>query len=299
MLTHALLLLPVDITIWKKANNGPPSGIWPDDGVIVTNTDTLTFCLTGTSQPNYSLPAGQPVWKYRQLLMSGTYGAWQQFGTGTKFDYTPSTSGIFQVEAVFFGDDADAPKYVRKQDELKTSNGPMGPGKKGDPDEIGVCDTQMQISIRNEANNYLGSTAYASNVTIPAEYGFSGFGTTGNAIIRCNIFVAHRCCAVGATVPAINGIFHSYPPLANQWAGATSTSHIPGVFSTSITGWPLLSNSFPQPGYVIAHPDTSDAGHCAITDYDGGGIGAGVSGSVNKNYPDFYDGTSGIRTYKP
>ncbi len=220
--------------------------------------------------------------------------------SGPKFDWTPTTSGIFQVEAVFFSDDANAVKYVRKQDELKTSNGPMGPGKKGDPDSLGICDTQMQVNIRNEADRYLGSVAYASNVTISPEYGFSGFGTTGNAIIRCNIFVAHRCCAVGATVPVINGGVNNYPPLANQWAGIKSTSHIPFNFSTVIAGWPLLSgDSFPQPGYVIAHPDASDAGHCAIIDYDGGGIGAGVSGTVNKQYPDFYDGTSGMRTYRP
>jgi hypothetical protein len=217
------------------------------------------------------------------------------------FNYTTTTSGIFQVEAVFFGDDADAVNYVRKVDELKTSNGYMGPGRKGQPDSFGVCDTQTQINIRNEANGYLGSTAYASTVTIPAEYGFSGFGTTRNAIIRCNIFVAHRCCAVGATVPAINGVFHSYPPLANQWAGVMSTSHIPfSSFTTAITGWPLLSGtSYPQPGFIIAHPDPSDAGHCAIIDYDGGGIGAGVSGTVNKNFQYFYDGTSGTRTYQP
>jgi hypothetical protein len=42
------------------------------------------------------------------------------------------------------------------------------------------------------------------------------------------------------------------------------------------------------------------AGHCAIIDDDGGGIGAGSdSGTVNKNYLDFYDNTSGCRIYQP
>jgi len=300
----ALLLLPVDINIWKAGTAGPP-GPWPNNGVVVTDTDTLTFCLTGTSQPNYPLPTGQPVWNYRQLMMSGSYTGWQQFGTGTKFDYPPTTSGIFQVEAVFFGDTNNAAYYVRKQDELKTSDGYMGPGRMGQPDSFGVCDTQIQINIRNEANSYLGSTAYAENVTVPAEFGFSAYGTAGNAIIRCNLFVADCSCAVSATVPAINGIFHHYPPVANQWAGVQSTSHVAGYFTTGIAWWPLLSagtlpnGEFPQPGFIIAHPDTSDAGHCAIIDYDGGGIGAGVSGTVNKNYKYFYDGTSAVRTYQP
>jgi hypothetical protein len=293
-------LVPVDINIWKTSDAGPPNGTIPNTGVVVTKGDSITICIDGTSQNPPSIATGQPVWKSRQLKGDGSYTDWQQFGTGPRFNFTTTTSGIFQVEAVFFADDAHAVKYVRKRDELKTSNGPMGPGKKGDPDAFGVCDTQMQVSIRNEADRYLGSPAYASTVTIPPEYGFSGFGITGNAVIRCNIFVAHRCCAVGATVPAINGVFHSYPPLANQWAGVESTSHIPFNFSTAISGWPILSaGTYPQPGFIIAHPVPSDAGHCAIIDYDGGGIGAGVSGTVNKNYPDFYDGTSRMRTYQP
>ena len=37
----------------------------------------------------------------------------------------------------------------------------------------------------------------------------------------------------------------------------------------------------------------------AIIDYDGGGITSGGSGTVNKNYMDFYDGTSRYRQYSP
>jgi hypothetical protein len=303
---HAMLLVPASISIKKQGDNAPPT-----DGVIVKKGDTLTINLNGNNQSSTALFAGQPAWKYQQLKPDGTYTDWQAFGTGgtgSQFDYITTTSGIFQVEVVFFGDDAKAVKYVRKKDELKTSNGYMGPGRKGAPDSFGVCDTQKQIDIRNEAKRYLGSPAYASNMLVPAEYGFAAYLAIPTGI-RCNIFVAHRCCAVGATVPAINyglGLtsgnpgLNSYPPSANQWAGIESTSHIPLNFTTVITGWPLLStDTFPQPGFVIAHPDSGDAGHCAIIDYDGASIGAGVSGTVNKNYLNFWDGTSRLRQYQP
>ena len=296
-----VLLLPVDIAVRKKGTAAAP-----DDGLIVKKGDVLEIALAPSWFDQDKQFDNLITWQFRQLKSDGTYTGWAAFstdGNGTKFEYTTDTGGVFQFKAIISvtGQQQEY-QYLRKKDELKTSSGYMGPGRKGQPDAVGVCDTQKQIDIRNEAKRYLGSPAYASDVSVPAEYGFSAFGTTGNAIIRCNIFVAHRCCAVGATVPAINGVFHDYPPLANQWAGVQSTSHIPFNFTTAITGWPLLSaDTYPQPGFIIAHPDPEDAGHCAIIDYDGGGggIGAGTSGTVNKNYREFYDGTSRCRQYQP
>jgi hypothetical protein len=289
--TFTVQAIPVDITIKKQGDNDPPA-----TGVDVKKGDTLSISLFGNSETPITTGPSQPTWKYRQMKSDGTYTDWQLFGAtgvGAVFDYTTSKSGIFQVEAVFYGNDANAAKYVRKKDES-----PLGRGLKGQPDSFGVCDTQTQLNIRNEALSFLGSTAYRSDKIVPAQYGFSMFGTNKNEVMRCNIFVAHRCCAVGATVPAINGIFHDYPPTANQWAGVESASHI--YFTTAISGWPLLgSNTFPQPGWIIAHPDASDAGHCAIIDYDGGGIGSGMTGTVNKNYEEFYDGTSRYRSFTP
>jgi hypothetical protein len=299
------LLVPVDITIKKDGDTAPPT-----DGVIVKKGDTLSIGLNGSDQSNATIFTGQPVWKYRQLKPDGTYTDWTPFGDsgiGSQFSYTTTTSGIFQVEAVFFGDDANAVKYLRKKDELKTSSGSMGPGRKGQPDSFGVCDTQKQIDIRNEAKRYLGSPAYGSDTPVPPEFGFSGFGTEGNARVRCNIFVAHRCCAVGATVPAINGngITSFYPPLANQWAGIQNCRPFP-LNPIDISGptydidhWSAASLVNPQPGFIIAHPIPDDAGHCGIIDYDGGGIGAGSSYpfTINKKY-EFYDGTSRWRQYQ-
>ncbi len=45
-LSHALLLVPVDVTIWNKANDGPPTGVRPNDGVIVTVLTPLRLALT-------------------------------------------------------------------------------------------------------------------------------------------------------------------------------------------------------------------------------------------------------------
>ena len=65
--------------------------------------------------------------------------------------------------------------------------GYMGPGRKDKPDSFGVCDTQKQVDIRNEALVYLGSPAYDPSAGVPAEYSFSAFppnpgGTTCNIL---------------------------------------------------------------------------------------------------------------------
>ena len=105
----------------------------------------------------------------------------------------------------------------------------------------------------------------------------------------------------GASVPAINGYDFDYPPLANQWAATMDSKWwVPG-FQTDISSWALLStdSGLLQPGWMIAYPRVDDAGHVAITDYDGEGIGAGQSGTVNKRFKKFWDGTSRVRAYEP
>jgi hypothetical protein len=171
----------------------------------------------------------------------------------------------------------------------------MGPGKKGDPDSFAVCTTEYQVAICKKAGTWLGSADYSPDSGVPAKYNFSAFPAGSDT---CNIFVAHVACSATAFVPAINGIRHSYPPVANQWAGTLTTSFT--SFSNEIPGWLLKpAAAYPEPGFIIAHPSTTPTGegHCAIIDYDGGGIGAGTSGTVNKNYPYFWDGTSRYRTY--
>lgn len=305
-------LLPVDITVRKKSEADAP-----ETGLVVKKGEVVTFDINGPAPASdFPLPANTVKWKTKQLKSDGTYTGWTDVpGEGPELDFTTNTSGIFQAKAVLTvagGQPQDLP-LVRMKDELKTSNGYMGPGRKGQPDAFGVCDTQKQVDIQAEAKRYFGSPAYGPTTSVPAEYGFGAYPATGNSIIRCNIFVAHRCCAVGATVPAINGngFTSFYPPLANQWAGIEDcTPHweqvynltfgVPWLPTTNISGWPILATTAnPQPGYIIAHPQPGDAGHCAIIDYDGGGIGAGTSGTVNKNYPDFYDGTSRFRLYQP
>lgn len=70
--------------------------------------------------------------------------------------------------------------------------------------------------------------------------------------------------------------------------------------TTDIDNWTLLTTPYPQPGFIVGHPSASGPGHVGIVDYDGHGIGAGsVSGTVNKKYGLFLDGTSGFRKYEP
>jgi len=249
----------------------------------VQNGENITISLSGTSPPSYPLPSGQPVWKYRQMQFDASYGPWQEIGVGPKFNFTSNTSGVFQVEAVFFGDDADAIDYVRKHDELDGAI-KYGRGKTGDPDCVGVADTTTQVAVRNAAQLQMANPAYSFQAAL---------APVGPNSSKCNLFVAQQATAAGATVPNINWtvnhaspyippVMHA-PPVANQWAGVQ-----PG----NITGWTLLpQNTPPQPGFVVAHPSavtgaaTAGMGHCGILDYDGVGIAAGSSFGVSKMYP--------------
>jgi hypothetical protein len=284
----ALLLLPADITIWKQGDAGPPI-----DGVIAQSGTTLIVSLSGTSPAPYPLPSSQPVWKYRQLKRDGSFADWQQFGTGTKFNYTASTSGIFQIEAVFFGDDAHAVTYVRKRDEPNATDS-LGRYndiyRTGQPDYIGIADSAKQIGAREAAHSNLGSTAYAFSSTLQL---YSGGPILKNGDNKCNAFVYHKASDGGEIVPLINGHYLTgqYPPVAFDWWD--SNKYIPN--------WTRLPDSaFPQPGYVVCGPDGHATavhrwGHCGILDYDGAWIQAGHN-TVNK-YPQL--STAQVKPYQP
>jgi hypothetical protein len=285
-------LLPVDVAVRKKGE------AISTNGILIKKGEVIEVALAESWFDQQKQFENMISWEFRQRNSDGSYDEWDGFWPdckGTKFETTMATSGIFQIRALITNNGEHY--YARKMDE-KIGRLAYGPGKKGDPDCIGVCDTQIQIDICREAQKFYGSEAYAASNVLPAQYGFPAYPTSGNSIIRCNIFVAHRATAAGAVVPKINGYFNEYPPLANEWAGLEDTG-APGI-PTYISHWKLsVTSDKPQPGWIIAHPKPGDAGHCAITDYDGEGIGSGESGTVNKNYIEFWDGTTGIRQYDP
>ncbi len=287
-------IIPVEVTIRKKGESVP------ENGVLAKTGDVLEFALSPALFDTEKLLESKIYWLHRELQANATYGPWTYFGVngrGTKFEQSMALGGIYQIKAEFIDGSAEY-LYTRKKDE-KTGGFAYGPGKKGDPDRIGICDKQIQINICREAQTFYGSEVYSMQFVLPAQYGFPEYPNSGNSIIRCNIFVAHRATAAGAFVPKINGFFNEYPPLANEWAGIEDTSIFPGN-PNYIQSWPILPIAEnPQPGWVIAHPNPSDAGHCAIIDYDGEGIGAGISGTVNKDYNEFWDGSSRYRNHNP
>jgi hypothetical protein len=278
----------------------------PTNGVLVKTGESVMFSAN-IFPSNIPLPIGEPRWYYQQRQGDGSWSGWISFGeaaTGSQYTHITAMGGIFRVKArLSIGSTTLEKIYERKKNEY-IDNPPVGLehwygfGKIGDPDTYGVADTQIQIDLCREAQTFLGSDMYASWHVLPALYGFPEYPIAGNSVIRCNIFVAHRGVAAGAVVPHINGFFNEYPPLANEWAGIEDTSIWPGD-PTHIEGWPLLPPlTAPQPGWIIAHPDLQDAGHCGIMDYDGEGIGAGsTSGGVTKKFLEFWDGTSRLRSY--
>ena len=263
-------------------------------GLIATNGTEITM-HTGIYPDSYIPLAGEPKWMYQRRKRDGTWDNRTSFGDdayGTTFTHTMDLSGIFRVKAVLHLTESMAIErlFTRKVDEY-----PHGLGEAGDPDAFGIADTPIQLAIVTAARSRLGSSDCAELATLPAAWGFAAFPADSD---KCNIFVAHMAMEAGATVPAINGIIHDYPPTANQWAGTADThSFEPGV-QTDIDHWELETSPYPQPGFIVAHPTPDGPGHVGIVDYDGEGIAAGVA-TVNRNYTVFWDGTSGLRRYAP
>ena len=281
----AMLLLPVEIAVRKKGTTTAP-----DDGLIVKKGDILEIALA----PSWFDQAKQfetlITWQYQQLKSDGTYTDWAAFGPdgkGTKFEYTTTSGGVFQVKAIVaVSGEQQEYKLLRKIDDVRNGE-KVGFGKKGQPDAFGVVDTDIQIAIRHSAQINLGSHAYdKSTEWLPA------FPKDKD---KCNLFVAHKATDAGATVPWINGNnpFVPYPPTANQWAG-TDPKNIPN--------WVLLPvETMPQPGFVVSEPNELGSGHCGILDYDGWGIAAGTYFHVSKLYNFFQTGptTGRQRKYSP
>jgi hypothetical protein len=269
--TKQALLVPVQIEARKQGTTAAP-----ETGLLVKKGDVLEFALAPQFFDTEDNFESLITWQYRQLKSDGTYTGWTDFGsngTGTKFQHTTTESGIFQIKVTV--QNAREHFHVRRKSDPHTSGDHEL--KKGDPDSIGVADTQIQIDIVAAARTDLGSTAYAVNVA----NGFFEEGTN-----KCNLFVAEKAQAAGATVPFINFEIlplppHSLPPVANQWAGIAPDAKHPAY---TIANWDLLSDSaFPQPGLIVASgSETWSPGHAGIVDYDGRWISAGPA-NVNRN----------------
>jgi hypothetical protein len=268
------------------------------DGLVVKKGDSVIM-KANILPSTYTPPTGEPKWYYQRLKSNGSWEPWTIFGTaasGKSYTHITTLNGIFRVKAVL----SEGGVVIGEKVYLRTSDEAYGYGKVGHTNAFGVADTQMQIDIRNAAKDFLGSVAYRPAVAVPPQYGFDEVPAGAN---KCNIFVAHRAVQSGAVVPLTGGNLGEYAPSADQWAGVDDTHPLlPLGLQTDIGSWTLLATpTYPEPGFIVAHPDPAPdrSGHVGIVDHDGQGIAAGTSGTVNKKYPPFLDGTSGFRKYEP
>ena len=269
-------LLPVQIEVRKQGTTKAP-----DDGLLVKKGDVLQFALASQFFDTDDNFESLITWQQRQLKGDGTYTEWANISaqaTGTKFEHTTAAGGIFQIKAIITN--GGEHEYKRKKDAPHGTNsrGAYNEAvlKKDKAEFVGVVDDQWQISLRDNAKGFLGSTAYAQAGHIDIYTG--GPDTTGAN--KCNIFVYHRCNAVGLTVPMktyfslrkLSNI--SVPPLANDWANS----------GYAIPSWVFLGNgSMPQPGMVVIRMGTAGfSGHMGILNYDGSWINAGKN-DVNQS----------------
>jgi hypothetical protein len=279
----------------------------PDKGLLVLPGSILDFRCTDFT--DFPIPANQMVWQVCRRMMDGSWTEWSPVSTGNTqgsyFSASFSQAGIYKVQVWMIT--ADYPVnvqktfgFARRVSEVE-GNLVYGPGKAGFTDCVGVAQSLKEYAFLLEARNFLASTAYDPEFTLPAQYGFPAYPNEGASTDRCNIFVAHRGVAAGLNIPKINGYFFEYPPIANQWSGVSDSKWWTPVFDSDIDDWNLWQNIelfTMKPGMIIATPNQGGIGHCAIVDYDGEGIGAGSSGTVNKNYPFFIEeGGPRFRSY--
>jgi hypothetical protein len=204
------------------------------------------------------------------LKTNGSYTPWNyaagNYYGNQAFVHT-SEGGIYQIRVIASAESGSDERYYVWQEDEDTE---IGLNKKGNLKAFGVCDEQWQIELRNCAKSYLGSTAYAKDEYLPAQYGYPEY-PKGDVSFKCNIFVAHMCAMRNIVVPGIRGIFRNYPPLANDWANPLCV----------IDYW-VIEDNFSQPGFVVANFG-KNMGHVGIMDFDGCAISAGGL-NVNRRF---------------
>lgn len=265
------LIAPVRVTVTKTGTIQPQN-----KPLCIVAGEQVTAKVEVAGYPGLEFWDGPDWWYRKQLDGRGdsdtSWSYWYPLpSSGTSVDWTPP-SGIYQIRATMFNgiDEFSTVLYAH------TTHPYRIPGtnkildiaaKKGSLRSFGVCSTAAQKATVDSAELWMGSTAYAPDVDIPAQYGFSLFRSAST----CNIFVAHRACAGGQTVPVMHGTwpYSAWPPVALDW------------YSNPVTGWSFIGP--PEPGMIVSW-SLGSTGHTAIMSASGQGIGSGVSGTVNKNY---------------
>ena len=168
----------------------------PSTGVLVKTGDVLDIKLQDGSSISNNL-----VWYYRQLNRDGTFTTWTDFGAqghANEFLYTTQAGGIYQIKAVYTGGTGSNEFiYVRSQNAAHASDsgGLYNPiYNKGQPDYVGVADTDIQIAVRQQALINLGNSAYAQSSNLVVQ----GSTVIGSGTNKCNIFVYHKASDAGA-----------------------------------------------------------------------------------------------------
>ncbi len=223
-------------------------------------------------------------WQTARRRTRDGYDPWRlRLSGGTSEDLPMDAAGVFALRArTVCATQSNEVEYVHGVSELS------GPCKKGMRNHIGVSTSSAMLALRNAALAQMGNERYGRDRSLSAR---NGFATVQKGKWKCNAFVADLAISVGLPVPIqhTTGNFwlfeRHYPPIANEWASA-------GV---EIEGWTYW-DTYPVPGFVVAHPNPGSLGHVGVVDYDGEGIGAGKI-RVSRNYALFLDGTCGYREY--
>ena len=254
----------------------------PDTGLVVLAGSSVA--MEAKCRPRGAdLSEAETDWFLGRRRRDGSHDNWHKVATnesGVVYSCPFPTGGIYRLktDVTLAGERETTFFKIKSRDTLD-------PPKKyfyvGGYDHIGVVSEAWQRTLRNTAFSHLGSTAYAESAFLGSQHGFA-YAMPNTP--KCNFFVAHIAEDAGLSIPGMHG--HNpllpYPPLANDWATG----------SVIISGWSHLSTEYPEPGWIVGHPNATGSGHCGIVDYDGFGIAAGRT-EVNRKDPRFFDGSCG------
>ena len=259
----------------------------PSTGLAVVKGANVAVQLSG--KPESVNHFSRVSWRTAKRRTEKEYDAWNEVA----YSYTTngllpmSEAGVFALGACVScgGQTSTNILFLCKEDECtmpEFRENELGPRRKGQKDHIGVASSAGLLRMRNLALQQLGSTQYSIDADLPARYSFS---KVKKPLLKCNRFVADVATSAGYSVPVLHTVMliNTYPPLANEWAYG----------NVEIEGWEYLGTSaYPEPGFIVGHPNPNGSGHCGIVDYDGWTISA-RSAAVTRKALRMLDGTSG------
>lgn len=294
--------IPVDISVRKQ--NAPTE----NHRVLLIKGESIEMALSKDMLGQKSKFKDIIIWEICRLRCDtkgeGNYETqWIKIGQGTTCSYRCDIPGIYRLRAKI---DGKIFTYTRREKAFEAKDTKLL--QKGDPDCIGVVNSQYEKNLINSAMEYMNKKHFAkatpwyapeelesifqtfSPPLTPSQkkfyqecsllrrqikiYGHSDFANNLQGSSKCNLFIYYQAHSCGMHIPTI--IYGSLSPPFGKPCAPLVKEWINPEKKIGSWKWMNPANTLPEPGWF-----EFDKAHAAIIDYDGAGISAGTN-DVNK-----------------